>query len=215
INYEGGFVRRGLPGEVLFALAKEGLNPYLLIIGVSLVIWLLLFLMLLRLASVRGFPALAICSQLCMLSPVIGHQIVRKDCLEILLLIFSLHFLQKGTIISLLLANVISAIAVLSHELYAFLSIPLFFIIKYAEKSSHAEGAKSWNIGRRIVYSAACISPLLASFALCIINRGDFLIAQQVWESWAKFIPQFPTPSNFNPSVHHLRLMRLAGPRLE
>src|SRR5262245_73041 len=70
INYEGGFVRRGLPGEVLFALAKEGLNPYLLIIGVSLVIWLLLFLMLLRLASVRGFPALAICSQLCMLSPV-------------------------------------------------------------------------------------------------------------------------------------------------
>src|SRR6266446_6911984 len=64
INYQGGFVRRGLPGEIILALSKQGINPYLAIIGLSFSIWLLLLLVLLKLSAYRGFPPLIICSQL-------------------------------------------------------------------------------------------------------------------------------------------------------
>src|SRR5438132_4031684 len=62
------FVRRGLPGEVILALSKQGINPYLVIMGLSFGIWLVLFLALLKLSVRRGFPPLVICSQLCMLA---------------------------------------------------------------------------------------------------------------------------------------------------
>src|SRR5262249_18441108 len=122
INYQGGFVRRGLSGELILALSRQGLNPYFVIIGMSFSIWLILIIVLLKLSANRSFPKVIILSQLCMLSPVIAHQIVRKDCLEILLFIVSLSFVQKEGVKAALLANVVSVFAVLSNEVYAFIS---------------------------------------------------------------------------------------------
>src|SRR5207247_1429596 len=162
INYQGGFVRRGLPGELVLALSKRGINPYLVVMGLSFGIWLVLILVLLKLSVRRGFPPLIICSQLCMLAPVMGHQIVRKDCLIILLFVLALYFFQKRGPKSVLLANSISGLAVLSHEVYGFVSIPMFFIVKYAERNESLsnEPGNRWGRvirGNRFIYAATCI----------------------------------------------------------
>ena len=199
INYQGGFVRRGLPGEIILALSKLGINPYLAIIGLSFSIWLLLLLVLLKLSAHRGFPPLVICSQLCMLAPVIGHQIVRKDCLIILLFTLALYFFQKRGPKSVLLANSISGLAVLSHEVYGFVSIPMFFIVKYAERNESLSGepGNPWVIRRnRFIYAATCTSPLLALFVLCLVCNGNPSIADRVWNSWQNQLQFFPGSSN-------------------
>src|SRR5262249_9242682 len=173
INYQGGFVRRGLPGEIILALSRQGINPYLLIVGLSFSIWLILFVVLLKLSVHKGFPPIIICSRLFMLAPVIGHQMVRKDCLTILLFTIALYFLQKRRLRSIFLANGISGIAVLSHEIYGFISIPMFFIVKYTEQHHAANASSTGSCHRRFIYAVACNAPLLALFALCIAYKGS------------------------------------------
>src|SRR5262249_50534293 len=191
INYQGGFVRRGLPGELILALSRQGLNPYFVIIGMSFSIWLILIVVLLKLSANRGFPKLIILSQLCMLSPVIAHQVVRKDCLEILLFIVSLSLIQKEGVKAALFANVVSVLAMLSHEVYAFISIPLFALVKYTEQDQLSCGrASTREIIKRSAYAATFISPILTAFIICIIYKGSPAIAEQVWDSWHNTFPE-------------------------
>src|SRR5262249_30076468 len=200
INYQGGFVRRGLPGEIILTLSKQGINPYLVIMGLSFGIWLLLLLVLLKLCAHRGFPQLVICSQLCMLAPVVSHQIVRKDCLIVLLFLLALYFFQKDGPKPVLLANSIAGLAVLSHEVSGFVSIPAFFVVKYVGRdealSSKTSGSSKRLTHRdRFLYAMTCISPLLALFALCLAFKGSSSIAHRVWDSWQNQLQFFPGSS--------------------
>jgi hypothetical protein len=199
INYQGGFVRRGLPGEIIFVLASHGINPYFVVISSSLVIWLLLFLIIFKLSIRRQFSLLIICSQLCLLAPVIGHVVVRKDCLIILCFVLALFFFQQKGFKSTLMANSISAFAVLSHEVYGFISIPLFFIVKYAEPAvclSNDTGNSAKSVICRLFYAVTCMSPLLFLFGLSLGNAGNQSIADQVWNSWHDNLEFFPGSSD-------------------
>jgi hypothetical protein len=204
INYEGGFVRRGLPGEIILGLRAQGINPYLIIMGLSFGIWTILFLLFLKLSSRRGFPAVVICSLLCMLFPAIGHQIVRKDCLIILSFVLSLYFFQKRGLQAFLVTGIISGITILSHEVYGFVSIPMLFLSKLANQGGsavqHSGSVSEPYLLRRLVYTTIGLSPLLILFAICLIFKGNPSISQHVWDSWQNSLQFFPGDhSDLNP----------------
>lgn len=204
INYEGGFVRRGLPGQVLLQLSEVGIHPYFAILGMSIGLWIVLILLFLRWSLRRGFPLLIVCSQLCLLGPVIGHQIVRKDCLLILCFVSALFFTRKSGLVSALVANSFSAVAVLSHEVYGVIAIPIFLLVKYVEQHAFASkksaSGSMANASRlyRLIRAVTFNSPLVALFVICLTYHGNPQTAHNIWNSWQSQITSFPWATGMN-----------------
>src|SRR5262249_1884203 len=67
---------------------------------------------------------------------------------------------------------------------YGFISIPMFFIVKYTEEHHAANASTTSSCHRRFIYAVACNAPLLALFALCLAYKGSPAVALGIWRSW-------------------------------
>jgi hypothetical protein len=141
VNYGGGFVRRGLPGQILyFVHGLTRVPPNLLFIVVSTVFFLVLCLYLLRKSS-SIMPLWALLS-----APLLGFPIyltqtlVRKDVMLLLLLAITLNAIKRGhnALSHLFVASVYLTVGILSHEMFAFLAVPACLLF-YFGASSHVQ----------------------------------------------------------------------------
>jgi hypothetical protein len=132
INYQGGFVRRGLPGTLLHGLyGWTGIGPDVAAIVISLSCFILLFVYLLpRAAGILPTWVL-------LTTPLLGFMIymndtlVRKDGFLLLMLAIVMRslFVEKWNRRDVLIILVLPCIGVLSHEIFAFLCLPAAFLI--------------------------------------------------------------------------------------
>ena len=124
ISYAGGFVRRGLPGELIHFISNHySISPILLV-------WLLSIFALLSLASLvlnfckNLFDKSFLLSQLIILAPLSEDYFVRKDAFLVLsyglslLIMKTLYQKRIKKLITILAVNFISMIAIFSHESY-------------------------------------------------------------------------------------------------
>ena len=193
ISYAGGFVRRGLPGELIhFISTQYSLGPILIVWFFSIVSLAALILLLLNFCK-NLFEKSFLLSQLIILAPLSENYFVRKDAFLVLLyglslLIMKAHYHKSiNKLIAVLSVNLISMVAIFSHESYGIWGLPsLLIIFSIFEK----KGKK--NILQSFLCATLFLLPAILSFFLCWFFKGDTnqsLMIHQSWQSLAEIIP--------------------------
>ena len=190
VNYQGGFVRRGLIGEVIYFLSKNySLNPYYLIVGLCAVCYFGLIVVFIRSFIEHGFSLLILPFVFFLGSPVINNFWVRKDVLIVLLYIFIIHLLQKQTILRFFILNIILCIALLIHESIAFLAFP---VIAWKWYKFSAEKQSGSSLKAILMTGGKLLFPLLV-FGTLFLFPAKWDTAEKIWYSWDSF--KFPSDS--------------------
>lgn len=200
INYQGGFVRRGLIGEILFFL--RGIVPFdvewtvkiLCAICFLLVCSFFVYHFIKRKFSLYILPLCFFCGAL-----VINNEYwIRKDSLMILFLIASLWIFQVPKklpfTVKILIVNFLLIFMTLSHEVFAFISIPVFIVLLinlFKEKG----------IIKSLLMSLLCLCPTIIAFFSVMYAKGDYQIAQTIWDSWHILLNKELTPVDYNNSI--------------
>jgi len=193
ISYGGGFVRRGLPGELIhFISTQYSLGPIFIVWFFSIVSLFALILLLLNFCK-NLFEKSFLLSQLIILAPLSENYFVRKDAFLVLLYGLSLLIMKAlyhksiNKLIAVLSVNFISMVAIFSHESYGIWGLPsLLIIFSIFEK----KGKK--NILQSFLCATLFLLPAILSFFLCWFFKGDTnqsLMIHQSWQSLAEIIP--------------------------
>lgn len=191
INYEAGFVRRGLWGQLFFFLYDcWGINVGYLVYTLSY-IFLFLFLYIFLREWKRNNLSLFLLPSVCLIGAFAMSDLkwYRRDILIFLFIwyIFICYrsFL-KGSKIHLILLNILSGVAILSHEASFFYFLPIlglhyFLFVK-----------KENNLLASIVKASLFMLPSLIVMFICVIYKGDGTMADSIWHSWDNyFISEF------------------------
>ncbi len=201
INYQGGFVRRGLAGELLYQLYQISPYPiFILIIGIATFFFSLLLWLLIRLFKQEGlayhFFFLAPCFLVNMFMLVPFW--TRRDHLSLLItwLIFVIysHFIhehKKGKAVGLYVCMCFaSTITLLLHEAAFFYTIPVLFIHYFLLSQK-----KYTNLTISFIKSYLIFLPAIITMAIVCIYKGDDVVAKEIWNSWQPTMNTFPLAS--------------------
>jgi len=182
INYQGGFVRRGFWGEILFNLYERfGINPYYMMLGLSLLCFILLTWFFASKFIKNGFPLVVLSLVFFLGGPVINYFLVRKDLLLILLFIASLYFaLRESRFWVLLPMNIFLIIGLLTHEAIGFFGIPVVFLVLFSKQLR----LKQRNNFLSFVVSGLQLFPALLSFLAVLYFKGTEEVSWAIWNSW-------------------------------
>lgn len=128
INYEAGFVRRGLAGQVIKEISSFlPVPPTFLVVIISLGSFVGLSYIIK--VKVGGAPFLMLYSSLFLGLPVYSNFLFRKDIFLVLLWTVSLLVIRKrGYVASVFIGNILTSLAILVHEGFVFWGLPLLFI---------------------------------------------------------------------------------------
>ncbi len=139
INYRGGFVRRGLPGEIILWLYNHcGLSPCPVIIFLSLSAYIAgLALYFIYSFHKKGHSLFLLPFVFFLGNPLINNFLIRKDLWLIMLFIGTVYFSVKRDKFSIILANLFFVLALLMHESnWLFFCFPVLFLILVNQKEN-------------------------------------------------------------------------------
>ena len=187
INYQGGFVRRGLLGEVVWQLHQAfGFDPYLLIVTLCFAFFVLLVVFFVVGFVRRGYPLILLPSVFLLGGPILNNYWVRKDVLSILFFAVVVYLLSKREKMSLVLANTFLVIMLLIHESIGFYGLPFIYLYVF---SIGGETRNLFSL-RTHLRSVSKLLPGIVVFGVCLHAKGNLEVAISIWNSW-KVIP-FP-----------------------
>ena len=181
INYQGGFIRRGLLGEGIYNLCN------VIKISPIFVIWLIsissysLLLKLTIFESRNKVSSAFLLSPGIFLAPIIGDFLIRKDLLLLLIFLISLK-LMKFKSPNLIFLNLLNITGMLIHESFAIYALPIqFFILK-----------KKYDCLKKNSYTFLYLLPSFCLFIFCLIFKGDQNQAISIHQSWLNKSFLFP-----------------------
>lgn len=183
INYQGGFVRRGLLGEILFFFAKnfnidvQTTIKIICVITYFLVCGFFVRHFIKKRYTLYLLPLCFFCGAL-----VVEHVFwIRKDNLMLCFFIAILLIWQKGDTlpkyIKIIIINLLSIFILLTHEVFGFFTLPILFMLFF-----HA--FKEKGVWRSASLSLISILPAVSVFFIVLLMKGNADIAQKVWNSW-------------------------------
>lgn len=205
INYQGGFVRRGLFGEVLFRLYQ--LVPYDL--GHVVLVFILLSAVaclsfLYRTCLEMNYSPVLLLSgftlQFMALAEVAG---VRRDYLTLLMALFAFWsyrrwLAQKAhSLLWLILLQVSLLLAVLFHEGVAFYVVPIIGIHHLYWQHNHLQ--LYW--GRSLVRTVTLLLPVGLLILFVFLHKGTMSIAESIWDSWRPLFEAYPRQGTDTPTL--------------
>lgn len=188
INYQGGFVRRGLAGEILYRLYQ--IHPYpvpYLIIGINVVCLVGLTSLCIILFRRMNWPIWLLLFPMFLYYRLYGLEMgvldSRRDCL-MLLLSFGLFMQYRKYLLGggIIYVYLLSVVILLLHEGMLFPIFPFLILHSFViNKSSLINGIKKvvllwW--------------PVAISLAAIIVWHGDEATPALIWQSW---LPCFQT----------------------
>lgn len=188
INYNGGFVRRGLPGQVIFYISKYTyISPILIIWTISLLSFFSLIFLLNKLCNEKLSSQLLI-SSILITSPIIGDYLIRKDVFGLTLMGFILLILDSiknnnkiKNFFIFIVINFFIIFAILSHESFAFYGLPGLFLCKlFLENIDKNTNKIVYILAQNILF----FSPSLISFLAVLIYKGDYENIVKIHDSW-------------------------------
>ena len=195
INYEGGFVRRGLLGQILLAL--EQVRMYDVRIAVRLLYTLSslgILCILYRVFKGEGWSPLLLLTGLC-----VGYTLFnpwgRKDFLMLALTFVIFHCYRSAIAsphrrtISWVLFYALAALQLLIHEASFFFTIPILMLYSYSASrtSKHSRLQSAMHCFVRFL-------PVLAVMAMVCLFKGSKSTADAIWASWGGVFTVFPDP---------------------
>ena len=179
INFQGGFVRRGLIGEILFQITSfTGVSPYWIIISICLLCYVFVLVFFFRQFGKRNLIWWLILSPfLCGMC----DSIIRKDYLCYVIIIAEMYILRNNvsSLTQCWLAALLAIMGLFAHEAFMFFGIPMTFLVIYRYK----EGK---------FYRYLPMVFILASFILLSYFKGDIQIANRIIDSWNRLLPNSP-----------------------
>lgn len=197
INYEGGFVRRGLIGEIILSIYNE-FN-----IDISLLLYILcyfstfaLIILIIILFKKKGLSLLLIPTVILLGGFAINIiPAYRRDALMLLIIYLALYLFReyekKQTTPIYILFCIVGILVILVHEASFFCFAPFIFIHQYIN-------LKDLGFGKRIIKSIAILLPILVSMGAVCIYKGDQETANTIWNSYSNF---FTAKFNHIPAI--------------
>tara|TARA_B100000886_G_scaffold306602_1_gene239049 strand:+ start:2211 stop:3491 length:1281 start_codon:yes stop_codon:yes gene_type:complete len=201
ISYAGGFVRRGLPGQIINHISNLYLISPIFLVWFFSVSALISFAFLILNFCKDSFQKSFLLSQLIILAPISEDYLVRKDTLLVLLYGLSLIALKKfnqekiSKFSCILCVNLFSIFGILSHEAYGIWALPSLIIIFYLFN----KGIKK-RISQSIIFSIFYLIPSIISFTLCWVFKGNIQQAILIHESWQHLKDILPSIWTLNES---------------
>ena len=131
INYQGGFARRGIAGEIFFYISKISLIPanYL---WLAITCFSYLYLLIYFVKKTKNqFKLELIISAILLGMPIYTNFFWKKDVFQILLFLLGLIIFKKklNSFLKITLINLICIFGLLNHESFMFYAVPpLFFL---------------------------------------------------------------------------------------
>lgn len=195
INYEGGFVRRGLIGQLLYeGYCKLHYNVVFviaIIYYVSLAAFAYLFI---KLLIRKGISIFILPFSLCLFYSLGGGFISgRRDYLALLLsgFIFFFYFKSfKCVWKKWLIISVLSVLTLLMHEGSFFFTFPILLFYELIS-------VKHLTLGGAIKTTLKWM-PMFIVLILVALNKGTTQIANDIWTSWLPCMNQYPLDGNIN-----------------
>ena len=180
INYQGGFVRRGLLGEILFFFTKNfNINIEWTIKIISLICLLIVCIFFVRNFLKKGYTLYILPLCFFLQTMLIWGYFTRKDSLMLCILIAVLWIFNKtkNSILKFFAINLLMIFMLLTHEAFAFFSLPILFLLFFSNYQSKG-------ILQSIILSLIFLLPSISAFLLTLHYHGDIQIAQTIWDSW-------------------------------
>lgn len=186
INYQGGFVRRGLRGELVYKLyEKFQLDPYLSITIITTTAFCCLIYFFSRGFIKRKYPILILPFVVFLGNPILNNSWMRADSMVILIFAVIIYIISRKPRLYLLWINLLGILGLLIHEIFIFITVPILFIFvfrTFTQKGKHYV--------KSILYSGLILLPIFISSFLVTYFKGTSATAALIWNSW-KGIP-FP-----------------------
>jgi len=195
INYQGGFVRRGLFGSIIYKLSYGlNINP-ISIVHLLTILFFISFLYLLKDCR-KYFSSLFLLSPIVSLAPLLGNYLVRKDVSGIVAYALCTNLIVKEkNLTNFLFINLISSLSILNHESYFFYSLPSLFLLHFFSSEKINSTNNIYKIFKTIIY----IIPTLIVSILVFYFNGDYEIALKINESWLDLSYVIKNFQFFNP----------------
>jgi hypothetical protein len=191
INYQGGFVRRGLIGEAIFDLYNYfGLNPYVVILFLSIISYLAVVVFFAKSFLKKGYLIFLLPFVFFLGGPVINNFFIRKDPLIILIFILILFFSYKKSSLRIIAVNLLLIIGLLTYEPIAFISLPIVLLIFIYNNDNKTLNNRPNHFKAVIISLTQLLLPVFTFFA-CIYWKGSFAISKAIWESWKPVVFPF------------------------
>jgi hypothetical protein len=182
INYEGGFVRRGLTGQLLLYLYRlTHISPYYFIVIISVFTYLSVIVFCVKYLTEKSYPVFFLPFVFFLGNPVISSFWLRKDSLMLCLFTLVVFCIKKRSPIHLIFANLILVSGILIHEATGFLTIPISIVLIF---SLYSANIKHKSLFERIFRSFIFIMPSIIVFFLVLYFKGDQKVAKLIWLSW-------------------------------
>jgi len=181
INYQGGFVRRGLMGELLFSFAKfSDINIEVVVKVICCIFYFLLCYFFVRSFLRKGYPLYILPLCFFLGAFIFSDAWIRKDTMMLcffIAIVWLYNHRNLSVIIKIVLINTLSVFMILTHEVFVFFSLPILFVLFiYLFKQRH--------IGISLCLSFLSLLPSVVAFLLAVLKHGDQDTAQIIWNSW-------------------------------
>ena len=181
INYQGGFVRRGLMGEVFYQIYNmHPYHLYIVVIYLNIAIFIVFMLLMLRMYNkmkwLPVFPFVFIVGKI---------TFYRRDFMMILLSFFVFHYLfryfKEHKSSCFVLSVIIMLLSILVYEPSFFFIVPVAILLFFSNTQQYSLNRKFFSTFK------AFVIPLIAMVLVCHFN-GDEQVEYSIYRSW---IPLF------------------------
>lgn len=191
INYQVGFVRRGVTGELLFFLVKYFNVNFEWTVKIICLIWLMIpCVFFIRGFLKRGYAWYILPTFLFLGSGITHDTWIRKDYLFFCALIPMIWAMgtKMHNAWKFLIVNILAAFTLLAHESFVFFSLPLMFLLLFLDHRQNG----FW---RSCLRGVAFLLPSIITFFVVSYHKGDLQMAQLIYDSW------LPVKSDLKPLV--------------
>lgn len=181
INYEAGFVRRGLLGQLLYeAYQVSAFNVRVFILSLPFVFSPLLLALLLWVFRQEHWPPTVLFTSCCLGATFLTSD-VRRDYLVLIMVFFifllATRWLHRRHWPSLCVFMLLSVTLLLTYEPAAFIAFPLLFVVLF----------------KRQVFLP--VFPIALVGLVVFTSKGDPGMAQAIWQSWEPCLRDYRIPN--------------------
>lgn len=203
INYESGFVRRGMLGEVILSLYEVTGVDVALMIHIIVIITTLLLITTVIYIFYKKKLSMFILPTIVMLGSFVINDInsFRRDALMLLLIFIILYIYKRYTdcrnAAYYILFSVLGIATLLMHEGSFFCFVPFLLLHRCFSKKNNVFGS--------ITNSLAFVLPLIITMGVVCLFKGDTETANAIWASWQPaFVEYYGTQLPMSEAVNAL-----------
>lgn len=196
INYEGGFVRRGIVGQFLWIVEQiHFYDPRIPILAILIVSSVLVLFLMVRVFVKNGWSLMILPTGFC-LGFIFLNIEGRRDCLSLLLTFLIFMFYKKlmfqSKNMSLWLAfYILSIIQVLMQEASFFYTFPLLMLCCYMDMDGQICSMRI-----KLLKCIVQFSPILLAMLSVCLFKGNENVVHDIWNSWKEVFVFYASDSS-------------------